>query len=150
MKELIGHKIFDVEVGEEERALRFTTDTKPIIYDTYGDCCSESWFSEVISLDSLINHTVASVEELFLPQYQDGNTRQMFDQIYGYKLATEAGYIDIVFRNSSNGYYGGSCHLDDGRCEIKNWYSIKHLPDWTAYEKGGFSYFKFLKLKAFL
>ncbi len=29
----------------------------------------------------------------------------------GYKLTTDKGYADIVFRNSSNGYYGGSIEL---------------------------------------
>jgi hypothetical protein len=150
MKELIGHKILDIEVGDNEISLRFTTDKNTIIYNACGDCCSESWFGEIISLDNLINHTIAQVEILSLPQYQDGHTRQEFDRIYGFGIATEAGHSNIIFRNSSNGYYGGSCELDDGYCKIVNWYSIKHLQDWIAYEKGGFSYFKFLKLKAFL
>ena len=36
---------------------------------------------------------------------------QECDEAYGYKLTTDKGYADIVFRNSSNGNYGGSIEL---------------------------------------
>ena len=32
---------------------------------------------------------------------------------YGYTVTTPMGYFDILFRNSSNGYYGGSLDLVD-------------------------------------
>jgi hypothetical protein len=150
MKELVGLKILDVEIGGQEGFLRFITDIVPVVYSTYGDCCSETWFSEIMRIDNLINHTVSEVKELYLPQYQDDKGRQEVDRIYGFSIATEAGHATIVFRNSSNGYYGGSCDLDQGRSKtVTDWISLKHLEDWTAYENTGMSYYKFLKLKAF-
>ena len=41
----------------------------------------------------------------------DGRCRQEYDAAYGWKIATNKGYADIVFRNSSNGYYGGEINL---------------------------------------
>jgi hypothetical protein len=140
MIELVGKKILDVEVGNSESLIRFTIENgDPLIYVCEGDCCSETWFSEILNLDFLINHTVSEVRELDMPRYDDGNTRQEHDQLYGYKIATEAGHCAIVFRNSSNGYYGGSYDLDDSNedrplREGHGWKSIKHIADWVAYE----------------
>ena len=37
----------------------------------------------------------------------DGLCTQEYDQAYGYCFLTEAGVCEVVYRNSSNGYYGG-------------------------------------------
>ena len=37
----------------------------------------------------------------------DERTRQEYDQVYKFMLVTHKGYCDIIFRNSSNGNYGG-------------------------------------------
>lgn len=88
----------------------------------------------------------------------DGNSRQEFDSFYGYQLTTNKGHCTISYRNSSNGYYGGNLYLEEDNApklgewsskNISNWYSIGHLPDWTAYQDRQGSYFSFLKLKAF-
>ncbi len=152
MKELIGSKVLDVEVSDDEYYLKFTTDKGIFTYLADGDCCSESWFSEILNLDFLVGHTVSDVEEVVLPEYgqNDGHCRQESDIFYGFKLSTEAGNIDIVFRNSSNGYYGGSYSLCDKIQITAKFTSIKHLSDWTAYEVTRESYVNILKMKAFL
>lgn len=139
MNELIGKRITNIEISNNESAMRFTTDGGVFVYLTEGDCCSETWFSEILNLDNLINHTVASVEELQLPHYDDGNTRQEYDSFYGYQIITDAGHCTIVFRSSSNGYYGGSCGLaKEGEIEKYHkdivWSSIANRQDWTAYD----------------
>jgi hypothetical protein len=150
MIELVGHKIIRVDIAEGENAIRFSTNAESLIYQTYGDCCSETWFSEILGLDSLINHTVSGVEALTMPVYDDGNGRQEYDQFYGYRIDTEVGSCTIAFRNSSNGYYGGSCELETITRNGNNvWYDVSHLTDWTAYENNGRSYMSYLKLKAF-
>lgn len=56
MQELVGHKILNVEVGNDEQVMRFTVENgEPFVYITEGDCCSETWFSEVINLDFIIH-----------------------------------------------------------------------------------------------
>jgi len=82
--------------------------------DTDGDCCSESWFADIISPQLLIGAPVTSAEEIPLPkqlknsQYDNqSRTRQEEDRIYCIQIETTKGVCDIIFRNSSNGYYGG-------------------------------------------
>jgi hypothetical protein len=47
-----------------------------------------------------------------MPDIQDERCRQDDDRFYGIKLLTTGGYVDIVYRNSSNGYYGGELLRD--------------------------------------
>ena len=135
MQELTNKRITGVYIGAHESSIKFTLEgsADPIVFDCGGDCCSETWFSEILNVDALVGHVVMSVETLNLPHHEDGNGRQEYDRFYGYGIATDAGHCTIVFRNSSNGYYGGDCGIgkDDGKRE---WISISHLTDWTAYD----------------
>lgn len=110
---LIGRHIEAVAVTEGEHELVFQTTTGTVIATTEGDCCSETWFADVTGVQNLIGHTVAVGESVKLPGYnvEDGRTRAECDEVYGARLTTEAGYADIVYRNSSNGYYGGNAAL---------------------------------------
>jgi hypothetical protein len=110
MKELIGKKILGLRINENQDVLVFDTDQGVVGYEAYGDCCSESWFADITGVSAMFGGTVQTVEEVSMEGYnvEDGRTRQEYDLAYGYKLTTEKGYADIVFRNSSNGYYGGS------------------------------------------
>lgn len=110
MKELIGKKISGLRINEDQSILVFDTDQGTVGYETYGDCCSESWFADITGVSAMLGGTVQTVEEVSMDGYnvEDGRTRQEYDEAYGYKLTTDKGYADIVFRNSSNGYYGGS------------------------------------------
>ena len=83
-------------------------DGRVFVWDTTGDCCSESWFADITGIDALKASPIESVEEIEMPKITDNSrTRQEYDVAYGYKIKTGHGYVDIVFRNSSNGYYGG-------------------------------------------
>lgn len=113
MKELIGKKVSAAYVGNADEVLLFLTDAGPIAYKTYGDCCSETWFADIVGVSALIGGTVRTVEDSVPDDYndEDGRCRQEYDSVYGHKVVTDKGYVDIVYRNSSNGYYGGSCDL---------------------------------------
>lgn len=104
LKERVVKEIF-VSAGEGE--IRIVTDDGIMGAHAVGDCCSESWFADFTGVDALLNHRVLEVDIVDMEEVSDGRTRQEVDQIYGYKFKTEAGYADLVFRNSSNGYYGG-------------------------------------------
>lgn len=110
MKELIGKKITGLRINEDQSVLAFDTDQGVIAYDAWGECCSETWFADITGVSALIGGTVRTADEVNMEGYnvEDGRTRQEYDEAYGYKLTTDKGYTDIVFRNSSNGYYGGS------------------------------------------
>jgi hypothetical protein len=96
-----------------------------------------------------MNHVVNEVHVLNMPRYDDSHCRQEHDSFYGYALNTKAGTCTIVFRNSSNGHYGGSCELDSAIYPDIIYKDISNLSDWTAYEKTSDSYYSFLKFKPF-
>jgi hypothetical protein len=119
MDEVIGRTITAIHLNEDNTLLRFDTDQGPLFWSAEGDCCSESWIEEINHVESLIGNTVEAVKEM--DQAEAEGTRQDWDVIYGYQLTTRGGHSLIAFRNSSNGYYGGS--LDSiAAAEIKEWY----------------------------
>jgi hypothetical protein len=112
MKELIGKTVSGLRVNEDQSILAFDhPDGTSTVYETYGDCCSETWFADITGVSTLLGGTVIEAEEVALQMAQDSRTRQEEDKFYGVKLRTDKGYADIVYRNSSNGYYGGNIYL---------------------------------------
>lgn len=149
VKRLIGRTISEVWVydymdergfagddGEKEDylpyegAIMFVTDQGPFQYNCDGDCCSETWFSDIIGFDALIGSPVMSVEPLKMNfDIPEHSSRQDYDSIYGIKIVTQKGHCDIMFRNSSNGYYGGDC----SPAEFKGLRGFKQITeDWGA------------------
>jgi hypothetical protein len=126
MKELIGKKISKLFVNEDQSLLKFETDTGDMVYYASGDCCSESWFADILIGYKFFESEagVEEVERLVVPDWvnilvnNDRRNRQEFDSVYGFKITKDTtrkftGKPDmhIIFRNSSNGYYGGECYL---------------------------------------
>ena len=109
MNELVGKSIRSIYVSDDQRTLSFETDQGTITYDAKGDCCSESWFADITGVSALLGGTVTTAQEISMDGYNvnDGRCRQEKDAAYGVKITTNKGYADIVYRNSSNGYYGG-------------------------------------------
>lgn len=111
MEELIGLVVRALYVAAGEGTLYFVTDNGVIAYEAEGDCGSESWFADVTGVSAILGKRVQSVARGELPDGYDASsdrTRQLHDECYGYTITTAAGRASIVFRNSSNGYYGGS------------------------------------------
>ena len=111
MKELIGKKILDVMANPEMVYWRFITDAGDFDYYCFADCCSESWINHVNGLDELVGGTVQDVEEIdffALLKVEPEATRQDSDVVLFHRVKTEKGVCTFEFRNSSNGYYGGS------------------------------------------
>jgi hypothetical protein len=117
MKELIGKTVRKIFVNEGEDALLFKTDEGDVLYRTNADCCSETWFADITGLYYFRGQSVTHVEEMELPDWwerhmpDDRRTRQEYDSFYGFRLMSDRGALDIIFRNSSNGYYGGGIEL---------------------------------------
>ena len=104
---LIGHRVMELRVSQGEGAIAFLLDNgQTAVWRTEGDCCSESWWADGFSLNAL-EGVVEEVHELGLPDPDDGRTRQEVDVAYGFQIVTNRGKAQLVFRNSSNGYYGG-------------------------------------------
>lgn len=124
---LRGKRILGVFVGDNE--ICFRCEDGDQFYDVDGDCCSESWFADLWDIQNLIGYTVDSIREMSQSRYDsdDGRCRQDVDYVYGIELYTEKGMATIIYRNSSNGYYGGwigkfNSNTIDGLTEVKdNW-----------------------------
>lgn len=114
MNELEGKIVSQVLMNDDNTVIVFKTDTgEQIVYEAQGDCCSESWFSGIVGLGSLLGQQVIEVTER--PEIGDlKSERQEFDILYGYFIKTKDGVIEIEFRNASNGYYGGWCERWSG------------------------------------
>jgi hypothetical protein len=50
-------------------------------------------------------------------------------QVYKWTLTTDRGHFDLIFRNASNGYYGGSIELYSG---VNKSGMVKVTGDWSA------------------
>ena len=108
MQEMIGHRIREIWLSDDQHYLRFAADGQNFNYEAIGDCCSESWFADLVNVPAMIGGKVLAVEEIAMPQTDDtSRTRQEYDKVYGYKIATDRGVGKVIFRCSSNGYYGG-------------------------------------------
>lgn len=106
MKELVGKTVWAVYVNDDASGILFDLGGGAFQgYEADADCCSESWFSEIDNVQNLLRSEVLEVEEK-AEQKAEG-TRQEEDIVYGYTLKTAKGYCDILFRNSSNGWYSG-------------------------------------------
>ena len=116
LKVLVGRRVDGLSVGDGETVLAFATDAGPIAFGAQGDCCSQSWFADITGVSCLLGSVVRSVETRDLTGYNvdDGRTRQESDAAYGFTVATDKGRCDVVFRCSSNGYYGGWIESYDG------------------------------------
>lgn len=138
MNELVGKKIERIFVAEQEKYLGFILgDVYPsssckayLVYEAIGDCCSESWFADIVGFEALKDALVGSVEVIETQELEnDPRTRQERDLVYGYKFTTTKGHATIAFRNSSNGYYGGDLSLMTNPIVV-DWKEI--TGDWSA------------------
>lgn len=108
LKDLVDRKVLKLFVGPREHSVYFELDNGKILCaDTEADCCSETWFADIVGVQSLIGGEVRSVENLEVPDGDDSRTRQEYDRFYGFKITTVYGHCDFIYRNSSNGYYSG-------------------------------------------
>lgn len=113
MHKLVGKTVQALRIDEDgQHYLAFDVDghDEPIIYVAVGDCCSEAWFADIINPQAILGHTITDAVDLFIgasSHEEDIRCRQEYDEIMGVDLYTSAGVCNIIFRNSSNGYYDG-------------------------------------------
>ncbi|OBJ40261.1 hypothetical protein A5630_25255 [Mycolicibacterium mucogenicum] len=118
-EEIVGKKVLGVYISEEYLVLE--TDQGRVAFDVEGDCCSYSYFYDIVGADKLIaNGPIVEVNELDLSeQNHDANYESI--AVYGYEFVSEHPVWGeqttvVSFRNASNGYYGG-------------WMQMVHSPD---------------------
>lgn len=122
-----GRKVTEVFIGEETLLLR--TDRGPLRFVVWGDCCSHSYFHDLVGVEKLLaNGPIVKIESIPLSSElqhnescgpDDGCTDKNHGecvQVYGYGIVTEHPMWGeqttvVAFRNDSNGYYGGWMNL---------------------------------------
>lgn len=147
MQQLVGKNIEKVLVdADRQHWIRFVTDGGTFDYHVEGDCCSESWIWAVSGVkaqhwrpSSGEKCQVMSIEEVPLPRFiqemlaKDGLGRQDEEQFYSFRINCSWGtQMEIEFRNSSNGYYGGDIHLEGAPVDTR-WIHVED--DWILGEK---------------
>jgi hypothetical protein len=117
---MVGVKVtaFELDDDREGAQLDGECDGNPVRFrlTVDADCCSHTWIESVIEENSLIGHTIASVEDIDLPGPANGNEHTTLGenyyeeqmQFYGLAITTDAGKCILDYRNSSTGSYGGS------------------------------------------
>lgn len=114
---LVGATIRGVDICDN--GIRFHIgDDKPMAFYLVEDCCSETWLYSVRNFDAL-KEPVEEIVEIDLSHIdpKDGLGRQDEDDVHGFGLKTAAGVFEIVYRNSSNGYYTGWIERGSDRSE---------------------------------
>lgn len=96
----------DPREGTKQMGLYITTDGDPFYLELAGDCCSESWWSDIVNPENVIGAKVLSVTTSD-EAVTDERTRQEHDDCTAYTVTTERGVALFKWRNSSNGYYSG-------------------------------------------
>lgn len=109
---LVGKIVKAVFLAADGGAIKFDlVDGSSIVAHADGECCSLSWIENVQGIDQLLGSTIVSVEDVGdMPEVKGNRYDHCEDEMafYGCKITTEKGYAVIDYRNSSNGYYGGS------------------------------------------
>ena len=130
MTELEGKHIKQILLHNTHEIVKFIIkDKDPVVYKTHDDCCSETWVEEFFNIGALLDATVNRVEEIPL-----GKKKTC---LYGYRIYTDKGTSTIVFRNSSNGYYGGSIVILEYGLPLDGWIDLKEdieLPTECPYD----------------
>lgn len=122
-KELMGEYLTGFYVSDDAQDVALqTSGGNTLVLEVDGDCCSRSWFEEILGLNQLLDAEVITVEEIPMPDppqtadIPDGGDAEVL-QSYGLRIVTNRGAATLVYRNDSNGYYGGyisGAHWVDG------------------------------------
>lgn len=111
---LIGKRLKAIYLSDGGGAIRFDLDDgKTIVARAACDCCSHTWIEHVESPSHVIGATVTNVEDVDMPTKEYDKYEYDCLRFYGCKIITDKGSFTIDYRNSSNGYYGGSLEWSD-------------------------------------
>jgi len=123
-KSIVGKKVLRLELSADNVVARFIFDgSEPVEWVCEGDCCSTSWFNDIDGVSNLIGETVTGLKEIELPDVLRSDDVHI--QAYGIQVTTTKGFVDFVFRNESNGFYGGSVECRQGARPHTTWDGVE-------------------------
>jgi hypothetical protein len=115
-EKLIGKTIVTVGVDDARELLTFGLQGGEVVqFRTYGDCCSHTWIEHLeVPAGAVPGSTILGVENVGMGSKEVLDSEGYADsflQFYETRFKTIHGDIVVEYRNSSNGYYGGSLDL---------------------------------------
>jgi hypothetical protein len=121
IKRMVGRKLSTVVLNKSRGRIVFKfADGCSQTFGVEGDCCSCSWIEHLEMPGNIDGATLLSVDDsgpITSDHDEHDGEGPEFIQVYNTRFATDRGEIVLEFRNSSNGYYGGSL-TDEGWEEV--------------------------------
>lgn len=125
---LVGRAVVALKMSDDNRVLQFDmSDGGSEVFYTAGDCCSTSWIEHLSGVQALLGHKITGGSETSLGELPRQDNWEVI-KAYKTTLTTEKGSFEIEYRNSSNGYYGGTLefikpeshdvYLEDGMFQV--------------------------------
>lgn len=109
ISELVGANIDSIWVNSDQSQLVLVENAVAHVLTAEGDCCSHSWFEEVIGIPNITRQGSVIMDVFEIPLKTPAGLDADEEVFYGIAIRTNQGNATIVYRNSSNGYYGGTC-----------------------------------------
>lgn len=113
-KDIVGAVVKEIDYSDDH-CIILKTDKGNFKGQVEADCCSNTWIENVETPAFGLPFTIKELDFKWLPDIDmpetmdDDKYGYGYIQYYGLKIIGERGdSIEIDFRNSSNGYYGGS------------------------------------------
>lgn len=106
---LVGKVIKSVWINPHKTEFTLRCEDGDHSFEAYGDCCSSSWIEHITGVTSLTGAKVVSINDVDIETIEEHPEHECL-QIYSTQIVFESPHepIEIEYRNSSNGYYGGS------------------------------------------
>ena len=113
-EELIGKEVLSVYISHNNNSIVFfvknarLADENYYIFNTNEGQCNDVWFHSMNGIKNLLGKKINDVEDMEWKNVEL-TREEPEEEAISYRFNTDAGYFDLEMRNSSNGYYGGSC-----------------------------------------
>lgn len=120
LKILVGKIIVAVEINAEKNILKIIEKNQDYYFYTKGGCCSTTWIEHLntgltehdwdIDVECLASEEKRTVQNHKAQMIGEAlGTKKECDKIYLEVLeGIQGAILEVEYRNSSNGYYGGS------------------------------------------
>lgn len=118
IKKMVGQKIDSICLSPDKKHIVFNFKNGLSIHGSvYGDCCSNSWIEHLEMPENIEGSTLLGVQDSDSikqnhPEHDEENGGDSIE-VYNTSFKTDRGEIILEYRNSSNGYYGGSLELQE-------------------------------------
>lgn len=108
---MVGKILKSVDLSADKARITFAfADGTTQAFGVSGDCCSNSWIEHMETPGDVDGAKVLAVEEsdVVVDDSPAAVAEHEHLQVYQTFFRTDKGTITLEYRNSSNGYYGGS------------------------------------------